>query len=259
MIQKLYILLFILPFLTFVYSCSSSTSSRDIDDIPIKKLKEKVNKNSEQIQSLEAYGSISLDSPEFSNSGSIEIRIKRPDTVFIKIEGPFGIDIANALITRTNFIYYNVQDNKVILGKTNEINIGAILRIKISFDELINGFAGTFMLEDRPEDDLTASYENDLFLILQKQKSTISKFYIHPDYYFIKKYYISDENNNLLLEVNYSDYKLANNIYFPNEIKIKNPVTKQTVWLSYDEIEINKSNMSFKLKYPKSAKIINWE
>src|SRR5438132_12735433 len=111
-------------------SCSASKEDEPLNKIPVKDIKEYVNKNSDRIQTIEASGSISIDSPELSSSGSIEIRIKKPDSVFFKIEGPFGIHILSSLITRDDFIYYNAQENKVIYGKTNETNIGAILKLR---------------------------------------------------------------------------------------------------------------------------------
>jgi hypothetical protein len=88
------------------YSCSAQKSG-NLDPVSVKELKTRVNENSKVIESLEASGNISFDSPENSGSGWLELRIKKPDTVFVKIEGPFGISIANALITRNEFMYYN--------------------------------------------------------------------------------------------------------------------------------------------------------
>jgi len=105
--------------LIFIIACSALRENTELDKIPVKEIKQKVNEHFNKIESLEAYGTIAFDSPEMSNSGYIEIRVKKPDSVLVKIEGPFGIDIANALITRTDFIYYNVQDNKVIMGPTS--------------------------------------------------------------------------------------------------------------------------------------------
>ncbi|MGH2575479.1 MAG: DUF4292 domain-containing protein [Ignavibacteria bacterium] len=263
-IQKKIIIYKTLALLILIYSCTASKEEvKELDKIPVKEIKEKVNKNSELIESLEASGSISIDSPELSNSGSIEVRIKKPDSVLIKIEGPFGIDIITALITRNNFIYYNAQENKAIMGPTNETNIGAILKLKVGFDELLNSFSASFNFIGEQEDSLDAKSENNNYIIQIISKNGMKKFLIEPKDFFINKYGVYDNNSITKLEVFYSNYRVesisSGQINFPNQIKITKPDKEQTVWLYYESKTINKKNLSFKIKIPTSARIIKWE
>lgn len=251
---------FILVILT---GCTGSRNDAELEKIPIKELKQKVNEQSEKIESMEASGTIAFDSPDMSNSGYVEIRLRKPDSIFVKIEGPFGIDIANALITRSEFIYYNVQDNKVIMGPTSEINIGAILKMKISFDELINSLSGSFHFENEEQDSIDASSENNLYVLRIDKDYARKKFLVEPNSFVVNNYTVFDSKNKRMLEVNYSKFEsetiASGAIYFPNQIIIYRPETKQTVWLIYESKELNKKNLNFKIKYPRTAKIIRWD
>jgi len=244
-------------------ACSASQQEeKELQKIPVKKIKQKVNEISRTIETLEANGTISFDSPEMSSSGSIEIKIKKPDTVYVKIEGPFGIDIAIALISRNEFTYYNVQENKVITGPSSDINIGAILKIKVSFDELLNSFSGSFHFDDELTDSTEAASENNSYVLLVNKTFAKQKYYVEPNNYFINRYSLLDAANKPLLDVNYTNFNKETvegmSINFPNSITINRPENKQTVWLDYDSKEINKKNLTFKLKVPKSAKIVRW-
>jgi outer membrane lipoprotein-sorting protein len=251
----------ILPFI-FI-ACTGSGGDGNLDKIPVKEIKQRVNQNSSLIETLEASGNISFDSPDQSGTGWLEIKIKKPDSVYVKIEGPFGISIANALITRNDFIYYNVQENKVITGPSSDINIGAILRIKVSFDELINGFTGGFNFPESDGDSTGADSENNLYVIKLDNHGSTQKYFIEPSKYTIKKYNSFDSNNQTVVEVNYSNYteeSTANKyVNFPTGIKIKNPSKSQTVYVDYINKEINKKDITFKMKIPKSAKVIKWQ
>jgi hypothetical protein len=251
--------------LTFVILCSCTGSQNtgvELDPVSVKQLKSILNKNSSAIETLEASGNISFDSPDNSGSGWLELRIKKPDTVLVKIEGPFGISIANALITRTDFIYYNVQDNKVISGPSSDINIGAILRIKVSFDDLINGFTGSFVLGENENDTLYADVEKNKYLIKNSKNDAVEKFYIEPVMFRLQRYNVVSSFNESLVEVDYSDYHeemvSASRVFFPNNVKIRNPQKSQSVYIEYINKEINKKDLSFKMKIPKSAKVIKW-
>lgn len=253
-----YIIFSTVPALILI-SCTGSQNEGSLDKIPVKEIKQKVNENSSRIETLEASGNISFDSPEQSGSGWLELKIKKPDTVYVKIEGPFGISIANALITRTDFTYYNVQDNKVITGPSTDINIGAILRIKVTFDELINGFTGGFSLPENQNDSIGAESENNLYIVTNGPQ----KFLIEPNRFTVQKYNSFDGNSKTIVEVNYSSYseESAGTSYvnIPTSLKIKNPSKSQTVYVDYLNKEINKKDLTFKMKIPKSAKVIKWE
>jgi len=258
--KNLCILLFISM---LIISCSGSQNIGEPDKIPVRNLKERINQNSSIIETLEASGNISFDSPEQSGTGWIDLKIKKPDTVFVKIGGPFGVSIANVLITRKNFIYYNVQENKAITGPSSDINIGAILRIKITFDELINGFTAGFKFDENADDSLNADSEKNFYVLNVNGPNGKQKYLIEPAKYTIKKYNYLDNDNTTLVEVYYSNYQEEESagkyVNFPTTIKIKNPAKKQTVYVDYINMELNKTDLTFKVRIPKSAKVIKWE
>ena len=183
--------------------------------------------------------------------------------MFVRIEGPFGISIAQALITRHDFIYYNVQENKAILGPTTDINIGAVLRIKVSFDELLSGFSGGFIFENSSIDSVTADSEKGLYTIKTNSTPGIQKYYIDPSIYTVNKYNSFDGNNKSVVEVDYSNYfeenASGNTVYFPSSIKIRNPEKKQSVYVDYVNKSFNKQDLKFTIKIPKSAKVTKWD
>ena len=247
----------------FVFNACSGSSGSDLDPVPVKDIKDRVNRNSMLIETMEASGNIAFDSPEQSGQGWIEVKIKKPDSVFVRIEGPFGISIAQALITRYDFIYYNVQENKAILGPTTDINIGAVLRIKVSFDELLSGFSGGFIFENSSIDSVTADSEKGLYTIKTNSTPGIQKYYIDPSIYTVNKYNSFDGNNKTVVEVDYSNYfeenASGNTVYFPSSIKIRNPEKKQSVYVDYVNKSFNKQDLKFTIKIPKSAKVTKWD
>ena len=256
-------LFIIISFSIILWSCGGSQEDEKLNKIPVKEIKHRINENSKLIETLEASGNISFDSPENSGTGWMVVRIKKPDSVYVIIEGPFGISIANALITRKNFIYYNAQENKAIMGPTTDLNIGVILKIKVSFDDLINSFTGGFHFNDESADSTDAESENSYYVLQVSNSQDKGKYYIEPAKFTIQKYNLIDANNTTKMEVNYSDYinesASGANVLFPNKIVIKNPVKSQTVYIEYSTRDINKTDLKFNIKIPKSAKVIKWE
>ncbi len=243
------------------YGCSTSKMG-DVADIKKGELKKRINENSSKIVSLEAAGNIAFDSPDNSGTGWIEVKIKRPDTVFVKIEGPFGISVATALITRSDFIYYNVQENKVITGPSTPLNIGAILRIKVSFDDLLDGLTGGIILESDSTDNDNANSSDNFYLVTKNKNESRYEYFVTPDIFLVSKYNVFDKQNSKIFEINYSKYSsesfTSGEAQLPNKIEMKNPSKKQSVYVDYIDKKINPNELNIKIKYPKSAKIIKW-
>jgi outer membrane lipoprotein-sorting protein len=255
---KLFSTLIFLSCLIF-YSCTASTTTTP-SDISFEEIKGRVNENAKKLVSLDADGEISIDSPELSNTGTITVSINKPDSVYTKLEGPFGIDVADLLITRNNFIYYKPMDNRVIRGPSTEHYLSIILKIKITFDDLVNAFSGKFTFSNNNEEDKNVSVfmEDGNYLIVIKSETEVKKYWVDPENFYVTKLATYDKDENLKILILYEKFFESDGIYFPQKITINRPKEKQNIWLTYYSQKFNKNRLSYKLKIPKSAKQINW-
>ncbi len=254
--MKLYLILIFFICLT-LYSCTASNTT-STPEISFEVLKSRVNENAAKLKSLDADGEISIDSPNLSNTGTITVSINKPDSIFTKLEGPFGIDIANLLITRSNFTYYNVMENKVIRGPSTPHYLSIIMKIKVDFDDIINAFSGKFTFGNETYDDIKIGTEENNYIVSLKKSGEIKKFWINSDDYYVSKLGTYDATGNTKLEILYENFYQKDGISFPKKITITRPGEKQNIWLNYSKEEFNNNILSYKLKIPKSAKQINW-
>jgi outer membrane lipoprotein-sorting protein len=249
----------------FSYSCSS-TNGGEVDESQSKavllspgELKEKINGHSSKLTSLDCEGDLNIDSPELNSSGSITLSVFKPDSIYSKIEGPFGISIAQFLFTRNNFIYYNIRENTVYKGSSTQLNIGVLLKIKLNFDDLISGYSSSFCFKDTSSVNAEVSKDKEMYVLKITEQDQYRKYWVNPRYYYVEKYGIYDNSGNTKLLIEYADFEPYNNVYTPNNIYISNPSEKQNLWISYGKKIFNKNMLKFKLKIPKSAKIIIWD
>lgn len=247
------------------FSCTA-TNGGEAEDTQSKavlispgELKYKINEHSARLTSLDCEGDLNIDSPELNSSGSITLSIFKPDSIYSKIEGPFGISIAQFLFTRNNFIYYNIRENTVYKGSSTQLNIGALLRLKLNFDDLIDGYSCSFCFSDTSSADAEVTRDKDLYVLAIKEQSQTKKYWVNSKYFYIEKYGIYDKFGNTKLLIEYAEFEPGNNVYSPNNVYITNPAEKQNLWISYGKKTFNKNRLKFKLKIPKSTKVINWD
>jgi outer membrane lipoprotein-sorting protein len=249
----------------FYFSCSTSNGG-EVDDTQAKalllspgELKGKINEHSARLTSLDCEGDLSIDSPDLSSSGSITLSIFKPDSIYSKIEGPFGISIAQFLFTRNNFIYYNIRENTVYKGPSSQLNIGALLKLKLNFDDLIDGYSCSFCFSDTSSSNAEVTKDKDLYVLIINEQNLIKKYWVNSKYFYVEKYGIYDKSGNTKLLIEYAEFESGNTVYSPNNVYISNPSEKQNLWINYGKKTFNNNRLKFKLKIPKSAKVINWD
>lgn len=257
--KRIYQITVLLFFAVIISSCTASRDqSSAIYSKTFEEVVQSINENSNRIQTVVAEGSITIDSPEMFNSGSIEFGITKPDSAFIKINGPFGISIARVKINKQDFVYYNVQENYVIKGSSNPINLGAILSIKINYEDMIHGMSASLKIVPRESDEIIFN-ERSLLYEIQLISTDGMK----------KKYFIDKETANLIkytsdylgevIDVEYTEYSRSNGINFPGKIFINNKQKSQNVIIELSDKVLNSDYPFFRLNYPQSARIIQWQ
>jgi outer membrane lipoprotein-sorting protein len=239
-------------------SCTSSSESMREASITFEELSKRVNASAGKLSSLNAEGEISIDSPTLTNTGSFTVSINRPDSLYTKIEGPFGIDIADVLITRNEFIYYNATENKVIKGPSTQRNLGVILKMKVEFDDLVNALSGNFMIRNMDTSNYKISMLDDKYLLEQKSDRSTQRYFIDSEDFYVTKIQSVDESGKLLLEILYEQFYNSDGVFFPKKITMTRPKEKQYVWVNYVIEDLNPGKLKYRLKIPGSARKIQW-
>jgi len=240
-----------------ITSCTSSGLVSE-SDITFEELRKRVNAGAGKLESLDADGEISIDSPSMSNTGSITVSINKPDSIYTKIEGPFGIDIADFLVTRNDFLYYNVNENKVISGMSTPQNLKIIMKVNVNFDEILNAFSGKFTFDNDNYDDVSIAMNENNYIVNIKSQKDVRKYVIDNQNFFVRKIGTYDLNGNTLIEINYENFYSRKGIFFPKKISVIRPKEKQYIWLTYFNEKFNKGKLNYKLKIPKNARHIKW-
>lgn len=265
--HKLYRIFFLIFLIesAFIFTSCSGSEGKETEDIQSKvfllspgELKQKINEQSLKLSSLDCEGDITIDSPEMNSAGSLTMSAFKPDSLFCRLDGPFGISIARFLITRNDFIYYNVRDNLVIKGESTPLNLGAILRIKLSFDDLLSGYTNSYFFNDTSSAGSEVSKEKENYTLKVKGASQTAGYWVNSKFFYVEKYEIYDSDGKTKLQILFSDFEKYDNVYFPSNVYITNPSEKQNLWISYGKKAFNKGRLKFKLGIPKSAKILQW-
>lgn len=217
-----------------------------------------VNTKAEQLTSLYAEGEIDIRTRKDDQSASIEIKVKKPDDVYFKIEGPLGIDVASAHINRSSFTYLNSLKDLVITGPTKPKYISSLARVPGDFDDLMNVFSGTVKIApDANEQVIMEEKGNYYILTLKKPKST-KVYFVEKSSYEVHKFSKYNSKNQVILEVNYSSFT-GGAKSFARRIDIKKPQVYQFVTLKIENYNTSPSSLTFYVDIPSGVRRVKWK
>jgi hypothetical protein len=239
--------------------CTTSSSSlRDAFSFSASKVQELARDHQSSVRTMRCEGQISFESTELSQSGSFLLVVKKPDSVLITLQGPFGIKVGSALLTRRTFQFYNSLQNKLITGNSTLENLNRTLHIQLTFDDLLGIFSGgVFLEEDQREPDQRES-ENGLIVFKYKYPKASRSYWIDPDNWRIERIQHFDAKGKLEREEQFNDFDTVNDWTTPYSIRLTHIPSRRIVSLIYSRVQINSSPVNCTFSYPENAEHIRW-
>jgi len=248
-------------FVSFFNGCSSSSTKEEVEILPADRLVKRLEANRRKIRSFEGNGTLTIKTQDFSNSASFNVVMIKPDSIYLTIMGPFGIELAQALVTKRAFTFYEALSNTVYMGETNDDVLRNILRIDISFTDLLDAIIGAVNLTDRlyknPD---SYKVQNDNYVITYNDslQNTVSTYAIDIRNLGITEYSLRSSKGKELLLGEYTNFSLTENVATPKTIAISNKNENQYFHIDYKNFSANKKDIQIDFKFPTDATIIKW-
>ncbi len=247
--------------LIFFESCVPSKPTEDIELLPSERLINKLEANRRKIKNFEGIGVFEIESDQYSNSANFQIVMQKPDSIYFSILGPFGIELAQALVTKENYIFYDALQNTAYRGQVNDDILKNIFKINLSFTDLLDAFIGSVNLTPnlyKQPDDYLVDGEQYVLTYINKDDELKSVYRVDIRQLGITDYTLTSFDKTIDLEGKYSKFELIENVAIPFNIEISNKVLNQDVKIRYKNIYANSKGLKVKFELPDDAEIIEW-
>ncbi|KAB2909008.1 MAG: DUF4292 domain-containing protein [Ignavibacteriales bacterium] len=246
--KLLFLMMIALP-LTFSWQgCATSTESMEDDteiidgSIKPERLVKKLEANRMKVRSLTGKGEMFVRTPEIDNSAFFQSIIKRPDSLNVNVYGPFGIELANVLVTEKDFRFYESLNNTLYTGSVDDVALQNIFKVDLAFEDLKDAFAGMVNLTSRLYIEPTEfRFEKGYFYLsyADSVSGNVVSYKIKLDGLNLEQYTIKGKKGEVLLDAKYSDFKKFGTIMLPRMIEVRSPRLNQSLKLNYESLEIN--------------------
>lgn len=191
-----------------------------------------------QIHTLRGEGSLTIETPEQSNSSSFDLALKKPDSLLLNLSGPFGIRGGSLLFSRTEFVFYNYQDNYAFIGKSDGSTLHAMFNLRMDFDEVIRAFTGDFF--SSPADSLL-SFSNDSLSYIFTYRDGVNtvEYRVDGEDYFVKSYRVIDSSGRATLTAIADEPEEVGPLVMPTLLRVIFPVERRSITVAYSDMEFD--------------------
>lgn len=245
----------------FFGGCASTPGTERTEILSPERLINRMEANRRKVKNFLGSGTLTVKSPNFNNNASFTVTLIKPDSINLQIRGPFGIELANILVTKNTFSFYEALSNTVYRGRMNENILREIFKVNLSFSDIVDAFTGAVNLTDklyRQPSDFQALYDRYFMAYADSANKVKSSFYINISDLAISEYRVTDFRNNPYFESFYSGFKTIENLPVPYQIKIENKTEKQFLTIEYKDIKTNLPNLNIVFDVPEDAEVVEW-
>ncbi len=210
-----------------------------------------------RIQSLDGWATMTVQSPMQGYNASAHILMKKPDSLFFKIEATFGIDVGMLFADRSRYMIYSPMQNLSYSGHIDSLHKAPFLDMDITFDQLLQTVTGSELLTSLQDWNVTKT-EDDIRLS-GKYRDDVYLYHFHPVFGNITQLEIVNKDRQTVALHKFSNFKSVNGTRIPFHISINRPLEKQGLSLFYERMKINKSidKNEFHIKLPDNVLKVN--
>ncbi len=209
-----------------------------------------------KIEAITGRGMLSFESPEASGTAAFESSMKKPDSLLVILEGPFGIDVGTFFLSRSKYLMYNSLENRAITGVPSERAIRSVIPFDLTYEQILNAFSGIFPLPKNQQNLRSYAVEEDLFVLTYGCAADTCIFWIDSRYLMVTKYVMRGADGSTVLEATASRFSEEDGVTAPKRIVVSFPGEHRQIAITYSSRTLNEPHPSFAFSIPSNAHVI---
>ena len=239
-------------------SCAPKRSAVLLDTTatPPELVRRLVNENSRRLATLVGSGVVTFDSPELAGTAAFSSTLKKPDSLLVTFEGPFGIDVGTFFLCKDSYVVYNSLENSVVTGDPHRTAVRSILPFELTNEQILNAFAGIFPLPDADAAPTAYRVEEEKFVLSYRCGEYACTFWVDPRYLLVTQYEMRTPDGEVLMQGRASSLTEQNGVRTARRIRIVFPAQQRQLSIAYSSLRINTPETDFRFSIPANARRI---
>ena len=244
----------VLLLLLFLGCGASSQLSRPADP---QTLYLQIAENYRRLNSFHGKGRLIVDSPQMQLMAPAKILARHPDSLFIKVEAVFGVDVGFFFADRKRFECYSPFENTFFYGNTGQLDRLLLFEVELTYDEIMSGIIGAAL----PPLDSTFTMRPDdgAYRFEGWRPPWRLSYWVDAERRVVTKAEQHDSTGALYSRQTFRRFRKIKGVWLPQWLQLDKPGQRERFTIYYDRTEINTSLASsdFRVRVPASAARVN--
>lgn len=210
----------------------------DATQMTVMDIRDRIERNYLGISTLQGNGTISAQMPGVNQEASVEVQIIMPDSVSLKVEAIFGIDIGKFISNGRTFALYSPIQKTIYTGALDSLDLSRFFQVNLQYEELMESLVGTPGIAAGQMAPLAV--QDNKYLLKIRTSEGVHQYFVDPGKYVITQYKYIDNANQVQIIKNFSRFEKYDNRYLPKLIQIARPMEKQAFSFYYRTRKLNK-------------------
>lgn len=215
-----------------------------------------VSEGNARLHSMIGGGNVTFESPELAGTASFDLAMKKPDSLLVRFEGPFGIDVGTVFLSPRKYVVYNSLENRVITGVPGAEALKSVIPFDLTYGQIMDAFSGQFSLPVNLENVRAYTVDDNQFFLSMSCGTNLCSYWIDPQYRLVSRYQVQDTHGQVILEALASSMTEQDSVSAPRRIKVTFPENGRQISIYYSSLTLNAPNPSFEFSVPDNAQTI---
>ena len=223
---------------------------------------ERVNGRAGLVKTLKGSGNLTIESAELNATVSFELALRRPDSLLLTLEGPFGVNVGSIFIAGDRFVFYNAANNQVVEGNVEHVRLPWLAGLKLDGESITTFLTaspaiprGGIVRRNHPSTD---DEDADPVLLQCPRTDGSDEVNVDPADGVVKRYASFDSRHGLVLVQEFSQYAEADGVLMPHLLRIIMPPERRMLSLHFRKISINREPVALVWEVPDNAEHRTW-
>jgi hypothetical protein len=224
----------------------------DTQQVPAATVVSRVTGNASRITALKGSGTVSFEGPGMGGSAFFTLTLKKPDSLLIRFEGPFGLDAGFLFLSRAQYVMFNRMENTVFMGDPSRGGIRWAIPFDLTVEQVLDAFTGAFHFPAGP---VPSRYtvDDERFLLSYTAESDTQAFWVDPATALVSRY--SRKGNGVSVWAETARSMEEDGMRMPREIVLAFPSEGRQLSVYYNDLTLNPPELSFQYSIPRTAQI----
>lgn len=236
-----------------LFGCGSSTKTIDPGALPeafpdhsTEEIRTQIKQPTDSIKRAAAMARVQVRSPEGNRSFNAEIRQQRADSLFMRFS-LFGFEGGRLLLTPDSVFLYDSRKSKLRVGPIADAQ--EFLPAPVENGKIFANMLGLIA----PPNDADYTVRADSTHYFLTTSSGTEQWTVDPRPWRVVRYERTNAQNRVLEVRQFSDFQLVNGVPLPQTVTFRRPADDVSATISYAEIALNPSGLSYELGVPSNV------